>query len=241
VIGASAGVGRALSEALAAGGYDLVLAARDARDLDVVAADLRVRHGATVTTLPLDLVASDPELDAWFESCAASLPVIDAVLVPAGGAQAGDDHLVDPRTADAVLTTNFVAVMKLANRFLAGFEARGRGTLVLFSSIAAAAPRRRNVAYAAAKSALESYARSMQHAFAGTDILVQVYALGYVDTSQARGQQLRLPATPPARVAEVVVRNLHRPHRFGYVPRYWAPVVAVLRRLPWPVYRRLAF
>jgi short-subunit dehydrogenase len=241
VIGGSSGIGRALVGALARRGCTVVAAARDARDLDAVAADARARWDATVVPLPLDLLAGDDALDDWYARCRAVLGDVDVVLVPAGVVTDADDGIVDWETVDELVTTNFLAVMKLGNRFLTHFDERGRGTLALFSSIAAAAPRRRNVVYAAAKSALESYARSMQHRFADIPVHVQLYSLGYVDTTMSRGQRLLLPVASPARVADAVVERLDRPHRAGYLPRYWGLVVRVLGHLPWFVYRRLAF
>ena len=97
------------------------------------------------------------------------------------------------------------------------FEGQG-GTLVLFSSIAAAAPRRRNVAYAAAKAGLESFGRSMRHRTAGTPVEVQVYALGYVDTAMTRDLDLKLPVADPGRVAELVVGRLDQGSSFRTCP-----------------------
>jgi short-subunit dehydrogenase len=241
VVGASAGVGRALAESLAREGYDLVLAARDPRDLEAVASDLQLRHCITVVPLALDLRSADRELDAWIGRCRAHLSSIDAVLVPAGTVDDADDGVGCWETAQTLLTTNFLAVMKLSSRFLSDFGQRNQGTLVLFSSVAAAAPRRRNVVYAAAKAALESYACSMQHRFHGSEVRVQLYALGYIDTSMSRGRRLLLPAASPTRLADLIVRGLHQRRRFVYFPRYWAIVAFALQHLPWHLYRRLDF
>jgi decaprenylphospho-beta-D-erythro-pentofuranosid-2-ulose 2-reductase len=241
VIGASSGVGRALAHALANAGYDLVLAARSVRDLEAVASDVEARHDVRALPLPLDIVGDDSELDAWLEGCRAALPSIAVVLIPAGIVDDDDDGVTDWKLTDGLIATNFTAVVKLASAFLGQFEARQRGTLVLFSSIATAAPRRRNVAYTAAKSALESYARSLQHRYAESEIRVQVYVLGYVDTAMTRGRRLLFPVVSPSRVADSVVDGLQQSHRLRYVPRFWASVVFVLRRLPWSVYRRLEF
>jgi short-subunit dehydrogenase len=241
VIGASSGVGRALAESLARSGYDLVLAARSARDLEALAADARIRHGVHVVPLALDLCESERDLGTWFDECVRALPEPDAVLIPAGAVDDDDDGVSDSELTDSLIETNFLGVVRVARFFLNAFEERGYGTLVLFSSIATAAPRRRNVAYTAAKAALVAYARSMQHRFAGTDIRVQIYALGYVDTAMTQGRRLLLPVARAERVADRVVEGLYRSRLFQYSPRPWALVAFVIERLPWPVYRRLEF
>lgn len=241
VIGASSGVGRALADALAVRGYDLVLAARSTRDLAAVAADVEARHGVRAMAIELDLLGSDDEIGAWYARCRSVLPDVDAVLIPAGTVDDADDGVTSSTLNETITTTNYVGVARIARRFLADFEARDHGTLVLFSSIATAAPRRRNVAYTAAKSALESYARSLQHRYAGSGVRVQVYALGYVDTAMTRGRRLLLPVADPANVARTVVGGLSQSRRFRYAPAFWRPIVFVLERLPWSIYRKLEF
>jgi short-subunit dehydrogenase len=241
VVGASSGVGRALAAELASRGYDLVVSARDADDLEAVAADLALRHDATVTPLVVDLTGPDDELELFVKACVAALPAIDAVLVPAGAVADDDDGTADWATATSLVTTNLLGVVKVAAAFVRRLEAQDGGTLVLFSSIAAATPRGRNVVYGAAKAGVEYFGRALQHRFATGPVHVQVYALGYVDTAMTRGMRLAFPVASPESVARRVVASLGRPVRVRHVPRYWGAVVRVLRVLPWPLYRRLRF
>jgi short-subunit dehydrogenase len=241
VIGASSGVGRALADSLGRAGYDLVLAARSTRDLAAVAADVRARHSVRAIPLELDLAAPGARAAEWFERCRSALPDVDAVLITAGAVDDHDDGITDDGLVDHIVGTNFVGVVRVAQLFLADFERRDRGTLVLCSTIATAAPRRHNVLYTAAKSALESYARSVQHRYADSGVRVQVVALGYVDTAMTRGRRLLLPVARPSRVADDIVDHLYQSRRFRYSPGFWALVTAALRRLPWPLYKRLEF
>jgi short-subunit dehydrogenase len=241
VVGASAGVGRALSEELARRGDDLVVGARHAEDLDALAADLRLRHSVTVTPRPLDLGGSLDDVQRYVDGCFEALGDVGAVLVTAGAVADDDDGTAPPQVAATLLRTNFLGVATLAGSFAERFDAQGGGTIVLFSSIAAAAPRGRNVVYGAAKVALEHYGRSLQHRFAGGDVRVQIYALGYVDTAMAAGRRLLVPPADPRRIARTVVDGLGQDRRFRYLPWYWRPVAFVLKHLPWPVYQRLDF
>ena len=241
VVGASSGVGRALAGELAARGYDVVVSARDREDLEAVAADLALRHGVAATPLPLDLAGPDDELELFIKACLTALPRIGVVLVPAGAIAVDDDGTAAWPTATTLVTTNLLGVIKVAGAFVTQLEAQGGGTLVLFSSIAAATPRRHNVVYGAAKAGLDYFGRGLQHRFAGGSVHVQVYALGYVDTAMTRGIRLALPVASPEKVARRVVADLGRPVRVRHLPRWWGLVVRVVRLLPWPVYRRLRF
>jgi decaprenylphospho-beta-D-erythro-pentofuranosid-2-ulose 2-reductase len=241
VVGASAGVGRALSEELARQGYDLVLGARHGDDLDALAADLQIRHAVELTPRPIDLCGPPDAVARYVDECFAGLGEVDAVLVTAGAVDEADDGTAPPSLTTALVQTNFLGVVTLVGAFVERFEQQGSGTIVLFSSIAAAAPRGRNVVYGAAKAALEHYGRSLQHRLAGGPVRVQIYALGYVDTAMATGRRLLLPPADPQRIARAVVAGLHRDRRLTYLPRYWRAITFGLRRLPWPIYRRLRF
>ncbi len=241
IIGASAGLGRAIAERLAASGWDLVVAARTAPDLEKLATELETAHSVRVTALPIDVTASDSALSAFLDAAAVAVPDPDAVIIPAGTVAPVDVGVDDWATMGEMIAANMTGVMKLGGHFAGRFEDRDSGTLVLFSSIAAGAPRRNNVAYSAAKAGLESFAKSMQHRLGSSQAAVQLYRLGYVDTRLAEGQDLKLKPADPEKVASRVVEGLGGRSCTVFEPRYWNVIVRGLRVLPRSVYNRLDF
>ncbi len=241
VVGASSGVGRALAERLAREGFDLVIASRDLRDLECVAADLALRWKAKVSCLALDLADVGFDAEAFRRRCEETLGAPDAVFFPAGEVSAQDEGLATAPLLDRLVKVNFTGPIELVAAFLPHLTRQGRGDVVMFSTIAASAPRRRNMAYASAKAALEFYGRALRHHLVDTGVRVHVYALGYVDTAMSFGQQLKLPVAAPEEVAREVVANLGRDRGVVYYPRFWALVTFALRHLPWFLYRHLKF
>ena len=241
IVGASSGVGRALAETLAREGYDLLLSARDRRDLEVLAADLRLRDRIGVHVHTIDL--SEPELAtaAFIDTCVRELGRVDAIFLTAGMIHSRDHGPGEADTISSLIWVNYANMIQLIAGFARRFQEQAGGDIVTFSSIAAAAPRGRNVVYSSAKAGLETYCRGLRHHLDGTGVTLQTYALGYVDTAMSYGQKLLFPVASPAKVADYVVRNLGRDRGRVYFPRFWLPIVLVLRHLPWSLYKRLSF
>jgi NAD(P)-dependent dehydrogenase (short-subunit alcohol dehydrogenase family) len=239
VVGATSGVGRALARRLAAAGQNLVLAGRDSGELDVIVTDLRFRHPGQYQAIPTDI--ADPEWDAsaFARDCVAKLGApIDTVFIPAGGAR-DDDVGPNPDVVGPIAALNYVGPARLGAAFGRAMQATGKGTLVFISSISAAAPRAENAAYSAAKTALESYAVALRHSLEPHGVVVITVVLGYVDTPQSFGMQLRLPVASPEVVAERLLKLSRGPGGLYHLPRFWQLVTTTLRALPWPIYRKL--
>jgi short-subunit dehydrogenase len=237
VVGASAGLGRALAEALAEAGHDLVVVSSDARDLDAVAADLRIRHGVKVVGVPLDLGSAEVDL-AGVKQAAMALGGPDALLLPIGWTAASDDAATSGELAARLVRTNFLSVAALVAELLPELRQRPRASIVGFGSVAALRGRGANMVYAASKRALQTWFEGLRHACAGSSVRVSFYVLGYLDTSLAFGRKAPLPRADPARLAARVARNLGR-EGVVYYPRAWRLVGAVLPLLPFFIYKRL--
>jgi decaprenylphospho-beta-D-erythro-pentofuranosid-2-ulose 2-reductase len=238
VVGASAGLGRALAGELAAAGHDLVVVSSDARDLAALASDLRIRHGVRVVAVPLDLGGERSGVERLV-GAAAELGSPDALLLPVGWTAESDHATLDADRAERLVRTNFLSVTAVVGRFLPELQRRPRASVVGFGSVAGTRGRGSNVFYAASKRALETYFESLRHACAGTPVRVSFYVLGYLETNLAFGRRTLLPRADPARLARRVVQDLGRREGVLYHPRAWRFVVAALPLVPFSVYRRL--
>lgn len=239
VVGATSGVGRALARRLAQAGYDLVIAARDEAELNIMVADIEFRYRRRCHALCEDIAAPEWDVEAFAAACLARLgEPITSVFVTAGGARE-DDTGQNPDVVAPVAGLNYVGPARLGAAFGRIMRAAGSGAIVFLSSIAAAAPRSDNTAYSAAKAALEVYAKGLRHAIESQGVSVITVTLGYVDTPQSFGMQLALPVASPEAVAERLLQISRGPGGNYHLPRFWWLVTTTLRALPWPVYRHL--
>jgi short-subunit dehydrogenase len=240
IVGSSSGLGRALAEALASLGHDLILVAIDENDLRVQSADLSLKYHRTFDYLPLRVSPNGQ----WLEAFAATLSAVgdlDGALFPMGWSSDDDQVNLAPTLVDELTEVNFSAIVKMISVCLPGLLARNKGTIVGFGSVASLRGRSSNVVYAAAKRALSSYFESLRHAVSGSGLKVQFYQLGYMDTPRNVGKKLLFPMADPAAVARNVVENLDRDFGSVTFPRFWSIVRFVLRWTPWWVYRKLHF
>lgn len=237
VVGASSGLGRAIAEELAARGESLLLVASDERDLEALAADLGIVHGAAIRTVAHDAVDHGGLAARVLQALEGE--AVDGLLLPLGAVLDEDDGRLAPARAEEILAANLTAVVSVVSALLPQMLARGRGTIVGFSSVAATRGRGRNVVYAAAKRGLESFLESVRHVGEPRGLTVACYVLGYLDTNLAWGRRLPLPPADPRATARRVCRELGRVRGRRYHPRAWALAALALRTLPWFVYQRL--
>lgn len=132
VAGASEGIGASFSKKLAARGMNLVLVARRAAPLEALAAELRQAHGVEVRVEPLDLGAAGAVsgMNAATSSLDVGLLVFNAAYSPIGAFLDIDveEHL---KTVDV----NVRGPLLLSHYFGRRFVARGKGGIILMSSM----------------------------------------------------------------------------------------------------------
>lgn len=148
VAGASEGLGAAFAKGLAARGLNLVLLARRAELLEEVAGSLRTAHGVEVRTQACDLARPDlgPVLAALAAELELGLAVYNAAYAPIGEVlERSEEELL------RVVDVNVRGPLVFARALAPSMVARGRGGLVLMSSMAGFQGAPRIATYAASK------------------------------------------------------------------------------------------
>jgi NAD(P)-dependent dehydrogenase (short-subunit alcohol dehydrogenase family) len=155
ITGASKGLGRALAEALAARGWDLVLDARNAEVLRATAAVLS-GQGARVTALPGDV--TDPAHRSELVAAAWKLGGVDLLVNNASALGAEPLVRLEGLAPDGLrraLEVNVVAALGLVQEALPLLRAAAAGSVIAVSSDAAAEAYETWGGYGASKAALD--------------------------------------------------------------------------------------
>lgn len=149
IAGGSEGIGRAFAERLAARGLNLILLARNVASLEEAATACRAYPGVTVVTQALDLTGDDlgQHLAELAEGREIGLVIYNA------GAVHGTSLLLDEPFEKAVglVKLNCLGPLAFVRQFAPGMVARGRGGIVLVSSLSGLSGAGYIAGYAAAK------------------------------------------------------------------------------------------
>jgi hypothetical protein len=179
VTGASSGIGMAFARLLAARGLDLVLVARREQRLAALARELLAAHAVDVQVLAVDLAAP-----AAIDAIAAALADRDIGLLVsnAGFGLKGAHEHNDPETMAKLLQVNCQAPLQLSHRLIPPLRARGRGGIIITSSVEGLMGVPYSAAYAASKAFSNSLAESLWGELSPAGIDVLALCPGSTDT-----------------------------------------------------------
>ncbi len=136
ITGASAGIGWALAQQLAAGGANLVLTARRRERLEQLSADLRSKHGVQVEVVTADLAwPSAP--DEIFSFTQVKGIAVELLVNNAGFGAYGEFSKIDLARQLEMVQVNISAVIHLTHVYLQPMIERRRGDILIVASTAA--------------------------------------------------------------------------------------------------------
>ena len=136
ITGASAGIGLALAEQLAAAGSNLVLTARRTDRLQQIAADLSTKNGVKVEVFGADLTLPEAPEQIFAFTQGKSIAV-ELLINNAGFGSFGNNHEVAAGRLTEMVHVNCSAVVHLTRLFVPPMVARKSGDVMIVASTAA--------------------------------------------------------------------------------------------------------
>lgn len=235
LLGGTSEIGLAILAALdAPAGTEVILAGRDEQRLAAAGKELpyQVR---TVGYDAMDVGSHQALVDGIFAEGPLDLVISAAgILVP----QADLEH--DVGRAAAMVETNFTGHVTTLLAVAAHMRARGQGTIVVLSSVAAVRPRRANFVYGAAKAGLDAFARGFADSLHGSGVRVVLVRPGFVTGRMTAGMPPAPLATTPDQVGKATAAALRGRKASVWVPAPLAALALALRLIPRPAWRRVS-
>jgi len=221
ITGASRGIGRALSLALGKSGCKLLLTALEEDELTSLAEVLAARFGASVASMPADLVENSGRL-SFLEWLSTREEPPDILINNAGAGHFGRFASSNWSDIEQTLILNIHVPTLLIRELIPVLRTRPQAKIVNISSAISRLPYPGLAVYGAAKGYLSSLSESLACELADTNISVLCFHPGFTDTrfmSSAKMDMSRIPKllirTPEA-VAGRIVRAIKKDTGWSY-------------------------
>ena len=241
LVGASSAIAQELARKLCQRGCHLVLAGRDADELESIATDFRIRYQSTVHIEPFDALQFTEHAN-FVERCVSLFEQpLDGVVICYGTMHDQQQAQTDWNLTDQMIQTNFTSVVSLMNLLAEYFVQQKAGYLAAISSVAGDRGRQSNYLYGSTKAALSAYLQGLRNRLYTKGVHVLTIKPGMVDTPMTDGlvNPDSFLVSSPQQVARDIDRALQSQKNILYTPRKWWWVMCVIRWLPEQVFKRL--
>ena len=177
VLAASKGLGKAAAESLAAEGCHLAICARDERQLNQTADQLR-KNGVEVFAMAVD-VADANRLNQFFEQSIKALGGIDILVTNAGGPPVKSFEETNEQEWHYWYDVTFMTVVRSVQNVLPHFKRQKWGRIINITSISVKAPVERLIYSNALRLAVVGLAKTLSMELGPYNITVNNVAPGY--------------------------------------------------------------
>ena len=240
IVGATSAIAEAVAREFARRGDSLFLVGRRGEALDAIAADLKLRGSPNVHLQVQDAndLTAHPAL---IEAATGALGGLDTALIAHGtlSDQAACAASVERTLAE--FHTNALSYVSLCTLLANRFEAQGRGTIAVISSVAGDRGRQSNYVYGSAKAAVTAFTSGLRQRLHKKGVTVVTIKPGFVDTPMTAAFDKNGPlwATPTA-VAKSIVRGMTSGAAVVYTPWFWWGIMQIIKNVPERIFRKLS-
>ncbi len=179
ITGGSEGVGAAAARLFADAGANLLLVARDKKNLEAMAEELRGR--TRVEIFAMDVSDADACVDL-FKKANFEFGRIDVLVNNAGYHKRGPVESVNADELARMIDVNLKAPIMLTRIALPYLREANGGAIINVGSLAGRAPIPNSATYAASKAGLRSFTYALAQEFTDNKIKVAVVSPGPIDT-----------------------------------------------------------
>jgi short-subunit dehydrogenase len=231
IVGASAGLGRAVAKQISQMGAEVILSARNEADLHELAGEC----AGPTRVVPMDV--SD---DASVAKAAEAVGEIDGMVYLAGVYWSFGSANWEPEHTVAMLDINLTGAARVLGHVVPDMVARDSGHIVLTGSLSGFRGLPRAVGYGASKAGLMSLAETMYADLRKTGVQVQLINPGFVKTRLTDKNDYKMPfLMEPDYAAREFVDHMGTDSFAKNYPTVFSSAIRALQFLPDWIYFRL--
>ncbi|MCP4298554.1 MAG: SDR family oxidoreductase [Proteobacteria bacterium] len=236
ILGASSDIAKAVAVKFAHNGYDLYLAGRDLKELEMDAADLQIRYSILAKAVEYDAVN--------FESHHTFYHSLDP---KPGGMIFVVGYLGDQKKAECdfqesrqIIDSNYTSLVSIGNLVATDFEERKAGFIIAISSVAGDRGRQSNYVYGSAKAAATAYLSGLRGRLFNSNVPVITVIPGFVNTRMTEGMELpKKLVGEPDQVADDIYRAWKRGEHVVYTRWYWRYIMLLIKIMPESLFKKM--
>lgn len=216
ITGASSGIGKALAEASARRGQNLLLVALPDSKLEQVAKNIQKDYGVEVKYYGIDLtqINAPEKIHRW---CVLNCFSINVLINNAGIGAGGAFEEYSLRFYEKLMQLNMIALVSLTRLFIPELQKHQKSYVLNVSSLGGRFDIPFKTVYSASKSFVYSFSRSLREELKNTSVKITVLCPNGVNTNdevkkrvQEIGWAAKIAFLEPDDVAELALRKMYR-------------------------------
>lgn len=241
IIGASGGIGSALSCQLAREGYTLALVDRNKVALQSLCDEINQTAGDTRAVIYEHDVTDFDSVPDLLRRAIADIGGLDLFVYLAGVIYFPDINEFNFVEDRRVMDVNLLGAMAWMSQVAPLFQSAKRGQIVGISSVAGDRGRVANPANSTSKAGLTTYLESLRNRLTRHGVHVMTVKPGFVKTDMLRGVKKPMFAVEPEQAADMILKGIRKRRQVIYVSGIWRWIMLAIQHTPSFIFRRLTF
>ena len=238
IIGATSSIAEQCARLFAARGDALFLVARNQEKLNSLQKDLSVRGAVKVSSYLMD--ANDfKSHSTMLENAEVTLDGIDTVLIAHGTLSNQKKCEQDVELTIQEINTNSLSAISLLTDIANRFEAKGKGTIAVISSVAGDRGRSSNYVYGSAKAMLTTFTSGLRQRLYKSNIAVVTIKPGFIDTPMTAAFKKGRLWAHSSEVAKAIVSAIDKGSDEVYVPAFWSGIMLTIKLIPNGIFKKM--
>lgn len=240
ILGASSSVARAFARVVAERGDNVILAGRDHADLDLTAADCRVRGAPQAEILHFDALdrASHKVLADRARQAAETGSL--GVLLAFGLMPDQAEMETNPDLALTCIEATYSGAVSTLLHLAPVLETASAAKLIVMGSVAGDRGRLKNHIYGSAKAGLATFTAGLRNRLGRKGVTVTTIKPGFLDTAMTWGLPGIFLAASPDATARAMLSAVEKGRDQIYFPFFWWAIMMIIRHIPERLFKRLA-
>lgn len=241
VIGASGGIGMALSRRLAREGYTLALVDRNEKALDVLCNEINSAYEQRRAITYVHDVTDYDSVPDVLRRIVADLGGLDLFVYIAGVIYFPTINEYNFSEDHKMMEVNLLGAMAWMSEVAQLFLSMKGGQIVGVSSVAGDRGRVGNPGYNTSKAGLSAYLEALRNRLTRHGVNVLTVKPGFVKTDMLKGIKNPMFAVTPEKAADSIWNAIRKRKQQVYVSGIWYWIMLVVRNIPSFIFRRTSF